>query len=833
MINYKLTSKLWNEVLIIKRLIAGLFMIGIILFEITYPYGLAIENNQPSSNGGSNVTLYKFPAKVNTERIFGPFLTFSPLDSRKIWVAYRGLSYQFDTDTKQWSSLETILGSFATSLSNTTRIYREPHASNLIWIDDDNGMLVYNQELKKSTILNPNLTPVEKETRTGRFQAIGFSKDFVWLGAFNGLYCYNRYTNQLSQIPSFENMDVENIDIEDNGRIWVNQELGYFPQTQKVFQVYEVPGWPIKKVQQLLLVGGYKFFQSPIGVLDPNDRLVLTLPEPYKLAVKGDDVYLLNHNSVTARFDFQENKFKPVDAGSTMVQFGNIKRRHSFDTDEFTYCIGEYGLRRINKNTNETMVFKEWGVEGFVAGGNDLWGVTDQGIIHVNLLDDNDLFTPLAEIAAERDQISNMSDGIQDEPDVVIRIRKLAGFYDYLKQHSDWGVDSFEQLLQYQRANDHGAIKAVELFLTGAITPFQKELAYYTLAKIPIRLEQPELAFGYYNALKSEFPQSILLKDFNAEDVRKLNENRRLTQIQKMPKSREEEKLWLLGNFFHDNAPYSESLPDYRLSHQYLEDLLKRFPKSKWADNAAYTIIKDSELVHEDGDYSRPEVCIRKYQDFIKKYPDCEEVPRAEFDIADHYFLYAAQGGGFTDPQIFRYLGDAKKLCGEILQSKTDTENKENTNSLLKRINQLLGSHPWALEMKLASKHYKIGEPIVIAFKLKNMSHTVHKITIYKNIPNFGVRISRDIIGPETERDAVVMAIKVFPNQPRKTAINIPANGGEYNEQIVLQKIMIGSESGYVRYKITEPGTYKLTGFCNSSVDKFLETKEQRIVVTK
>jgi tetratricopeptide (TPR) repeat protein len=482
------------------------------------------------------------------------------------------------------------------------------------------------------------------------------------------------------------------------------------------------------------------------------------------------------------------------------------------------------------------MVFKKWGMEQmeqFVASGNDLWGVIGQGIIYVNLLDDNTLFTPLAEINAVRDQISNMSSEIQDEPDVVIRIRKLAQLYDYLKQHSDWGSYSFEQLLQYQRVINQEAIKSVELFLTGAITPFQKELAYYTLAKIPIRLEQPELAFRYYNALKREFPQSILLKYFSADDVRKLNDNRRLAQIKKMPKSREEEKLWLLGNFFHDNVPYSENLPDYRLSHQYLEDLLKRYPKSKWADNAAYIIITDSELTHEDGDYTRPNACIKKYQDFLKKYPDSEEAPRAKYDIADHCFLSADQGGGFTDPQIFGYLSIAKKLCGEILQSKTDAGTKENTSSLLKRINQLLESHPWALEMKPVSKCYKIGDPIIIAFKLKNMSNTVRKITIYKNLPNFGVRILREVNGSETQRDSVVMAIKVFPNQPRKTVINIPAKGGEYNEQIVLQKMMVGPESGYVRYKITEPGTYKLTGFCNHSVIKLLETKELRIVVTK
>jgi hypothetical protein len=335
---------LWNEVLIIKRLIVGLIMIGIILIGLTHASGLVTENSQPSSHGGSNVTLYEFPAKVNTERLFGPFLTFSPLDSRKIWVTFRGLSYQFDIDTKQWSSLEAILGSFATGLSDITRIYREPYDPNLIWIDDNNGMLVYNQELKKSTILNPNLASTDKETRAGRFQTIGFSKDFVWLGANNGLYCYNRNTNRLSQIPIFENMDVEKIDIEDNGRIWVNHEFGYFPQTQKVFQVYEIPGWPIKKVQQLLLANGYKFFQSPIVVLDPNDKLVLTLPVPYKLAVKGADVYLLNRNSVTAQFDYQENKFRPVDTGSTVIKFDNDIRRDSYDTEEFTYYIDEYGL---------------------------------------------------------------------------------------------------------------------------------------------------------------------------------------------------------------------------------------------------------------------------------------------------------------------------------------------------------------------------------------------------------------------------------------------------------------------------------------------------------
>lgn len=808
-------------------------MIGIIIFVgLTLATESVTENCQPSSSGNSNVTLYKFPTKVNDERIFGPFFTFSPLDSRIKWVTYRDLSYQFDTDTKQWSSLISVLGSFATGLSSTTRIYTDPYAPHLVWIDDNNGMLVYNQETKKSIILNPKLTPAEKENRAGRFQNIGFSKDFVWLGAFNGLYCYNHNTNQLSLIPSFENIDVENIDIEDSGRVWVNQEFGYLPQTQKVFQVYEIPGWPIKKVRQLLLVNGYKFFLSPIVVLDPNDKMVQTLPGQYKLAVKGIDVFLLNQNSVTAQFDYQENKFKPVDTGSTVVKFDNIIHRCSYDTDEFTYSIGEYGLRRVNKTTKETMVFKEWGVEQFVARGNDLWGVTDQGIIHVNLLDDNDLFTPLAEITAVCDQISNMCSEIQDEPDVVISIQKLDQFNDYRKQHSDWGGDSFDQLLQYQRANDQGAIKAVELFLAGAITPFQKELAYYSLAKIPIRLEQPELAFRYYNALKREFPQSILLKYFSEADAQILSDNRQLTQIKKMPKSREDEQLWLLGKFFHENAPFSESLPDYSLSHQYLSDLVKRYPKSKWADNAAYILIADDEVGHDDGDYSRPNECIKKYQDFLKKYPNSEEVPRAKFNIADHYFLYADQGGGFTDPQIFRYLSDAKKLCGEILQSKADSKTKENTNRILKKINQLLESHPWALEMKPASKRYKIGDPIVIVFKLKNMSNKDQKITIYKNLPNFGVRISRDINGSETDRNSVVMAIKVFSNQSRKTIIKIPANGGEYNEQIVLQKISVNPKSGFVKYKITEPGTYRITGFCEATTIK-VETKEFRVVVSK
>ncbi|MGC8549558.1 MAG: hypothetical protein ACP5M4_07645 [Acidobacteriaceae bacterium] len=80
----------------------------------------------------------------------------------------------------------------------------------------------------------------------------------------------------------------------------------------------------------------------------------------------------------------------------------------------------------------------------------------------------------------------------------------------------------------------------------------------------------------------------------------------------------------------HTKQPYMRELPDENEMHA----IMHYFPKTKWADFAAFTLIENKLCGDWQGDEKCPEKEAQYYLDYAHKYPDSPDAPEALYKAA-------------------------------------------------------------------------------------------------------------------------------------------------------------------------------------------------------
>ena len=80
----------------------------------------------------------------------------------------------------------------------------------------------------------------------------------------------------------------------------------------------------------------------------------------------------------------------------------------------------------------------------------------------------------------------------------------------------------------------------------------------------------------------------------------------------------------------HTRQPYMRELPDENEMHA----VMHYFPKTKWADFAAFTLIENKLCGDWQGDEKCPEKEAQYYLDYAHKYPDSPDAPQALYKAA-------------------------------------------------------------------------------------------------------------------------------------------------------------------------------------------------------
>lgn len=233
----------------------------------------------------------------------------------------------------------------------------------------------------------------------------------------------------------------------------------------------------------------------------------------------------------------------------------------------------------------------------------------------------------------------------EENTSIIDRIRALSPFVDLIKEHPHLNDDYGLQLELYKLKASKEDIPIMRNFLEGPISSNEREVALYFLATTSYVNGDVDSAWSYYTMLTESNTFGIFAQMFREEDVALMNrayKEQRAILAHALP---EDERLWLLGKLYTEVLRQSWNVNNgvfYDLSYgcRLLERVVKKYPQSKWADDAQFELIVLDEWYDEgDGDQVVNWACVEKYTAFVAKYPDSVYVPDATLEIAEHYCM--------------------------------------------------------------------------------------------------------------------------------------------------------------------------------------------------
>jgi hypothetical protein len=808
-----------------KKIVVFIVALGIILTA----EGHGVEKEGKKIQRKPNLIKYEFP-KVDSDRTISfDHIIFSPITKKVIWILnINGISYELYPESGKWKSLEPVLGKFAWGLSGNVSILKDNISKNIAWLGNfHKGVLLYDIP-SGSKIIFDNRTYF----RGNAITKIQPDSKCVWLGTSGGLFCYLRGNKNIIEIEDFNGIWIRSINVEKD-RLWINGEYIYYPETKKIIQIYEYENWLIPEVQVFKFIEGYKIFWShsgddPIVIMDRNDKIIATLSEVPMQAItidKGRNLWLCGgwFNTDIAKFSLKENRLIRRYEG-----IGNILE--VYDWKDYLYFRSPQGFGRFNKSTGEVEIYPD-GKGNFIADEEYFWILSKESIIQMSKVGSEKLFKPLLDIKQVEERIWNLGRAVTDEKYIINRIKKAAEFFALISINKNiQGLSQIEYFVELSlRTRKSEDIQLIKDFLNNTnIKPLEKEIGYYILATSPLVIGDPDLSCHYYDILKKEFPDSKFLTWIRKDDLQKLENARQKFKEINSKDIPEDKKLWLLGNLFFEAMQVSwnqvEVGYDYNYAFEFFKNLIKKYPHSKWADDAEFKMLSYYEgLVHEGGEVSLS--CIDKYEEFMQKYPNSELVSAAKLEIGDHYYWFVNEMVSeyrqyMKFSEIKDYLDKAKVFYSDVVSLSTDTQYTQKAMKRLEEADKFLDKYSWVLELSVNSLTYFVGDSVIISFKLKNMRNTDKEIKIYKNLPNFGIEIKRTDFGQEYRWDKVpfIRDVTIQPQENRKTIRVISANGGEFLEEHKIQRLTINATGAYGRweygkFKLDKEGTYKVKGF--------------------
>ncbi|MEN3044877.1 MAG: hypothetical protein ABDH37_06665 [Candidatus Hydrothermales bacterium] len=739
----------------------------------------------------------------------------SPIKRTNLWILNIGFkSYEFDPLLGKWENLENILGFKYRLLPRKRLIIRDSINKNFLWIGEfGRGIILYEIKTKNVTFFdtynffNGNSITVIKP-----------SKDVVWIGTTGGLFYYHRKNKKIIEVENFRKMWINHIEIEEE-RVWVNGKYIYFPEAKKIFQLSEFKSQAFSECRLIKILKGYKIFikDNTLIITDRKNNIITSLCNVQEQVIMDKEGNLWFWGGGKLIKFYTKNKFaKRYELNMTIsraVEWKNYLYFQSYDRR----------LGRINKLTGEVKIYPMLSFRDFVINDYGIWILTDENLIKIGHYEFEKISLPLSEFEKMEKEIWNkkneLMDAISKSENIVEKIKLAAEFYGFCFKYKEIISDphcEYDILSKLVTIKEED-IKLIIDFINEDIKPLEKEISYYILSTKPLLIGNPTLALKFYNIFKKEFPKSIFHNQILEEDLKKLEKASEELEKIKNKDLPEDEKLWLLGNIFFEGVKVSWNQKEGGWNMEYpfglFEKLIQKYPKSPWADNAEFIMLKYYEGVfHEGGEINLS--CIEQYEKFIKKYPNSELNSEAKLEIAYHYHSYLSSRPGVIPwIKLKEYIDRARILYNEVLSSAVDSSIKKRAERALLEIDKEVDRFSLQLEILSSKGEYFVGDTIIIIFRLHNVGDKIKEIKINPSLPNFGISIYR-----EDDVRSEVPFIKDFSIKLEDKK-NITIYPGEFfEEKQNIQELTLNTKEPYGRwsygkFEIEREGVYKVRGY--------------------
>lgn len=740
------------------------------------------------------------------DTIFIQDFMFSPFDKNSIWIfGSNGRNYELNLIDKSWTLLNKKFGKYA--YLRKQDIVSDPFNPDILWLCNfRHGLTLYNHQ--DTTLLNfPEILSTTD---------LHFAGNYIIAGTMNGLYKIDRTNLESKEIKELAVLMVSGITSYSDSVLLLNGTFYYNIYNDSI--TGKITNQYVQSKSNSLNNIKVYLNDNRISIFRDNDSLI---PIPFNgtsldnVVIDEENIWITNDliHGIT-HYSITENSSITIPVG---YEFYPIR---TCPDDSLLWLYNEEGVVVFNKN--EGIAYK---LE--VDALKPLNLIVDSKYMYVNSLHYIDIYNKeyllqfrknVKELAAEEKKFSKY---IYDQL-LVFRSDFRNTYTKYTEINNDYSSTSNKRILQKleqlkeslitRLPNNFIESKELELFVRDTISDESLTAAYYQhlirMANYEGKLEgalfYDSILEAHYPAYRSKYHIDQML------EVRKYADTINELKNKELP---EDELFWRTGMAYYKLFFFvgPESEVGYNMSYpfSYFRRLLRQHPSSPYADNAEYTMLEYMELnSHEGGDNSYNLKAIENYKRLLSKYPNTELTPKIYYQIASLYLWYEAETS--EKPELYRMALD---YANKIMKEFPGYANEYQVPELINEINQSLANIMWTLTISADKTLYRIDEPVLISFELKNTDTNDKYIKIpgNKNYPTFTVAV----IYQSYNRDSHPIEVEPEHNYSEfnNNMVDYLVKAGRvYTEEWnLLKTARINLDMAPGMYRMAEPGKYKIT----------------------
>ena len=732
---------------------------------------------------------------------------FSPLEKNRIWTfGSYGKNYELNLTNNSWTSLAKRFGIYNSSL-RIRDIASDPINPNFLWLCNfRQGLTLYNH--KDTSMRNfPEIRAVN---------TIHFAGNYIIAGTMKGLFKIDRRNLELKNITELAELSVSCITAYNDTLLQLNGAFFYNIQndviTGKITDQYVVSKFNSRYNIKLYLK------ENNLSIIRDNDTIKNM---PYSgssldnVVIDDENIWITNdlHTGIT-RYSIVENSSTILPVGYEFYSIGTCP------DDSLLWLYNHEGVVVFNKNEEKAYRLD-------VDALKPLNMIVDSKYLYVNSLHSFDIYNKeyllqfrksVKELADEEKKFNKY---IYDQL-IVFRSDFRSTYSKYEEIKKDYGsssnkriiikIEQLKESIVTRLPYNFNESRELELFVMDTTNEESLKAGYYLhlirMANFEGKLKE---SLYYDSILEARFP--TYRTSYHKEQMIEVNHYTDTIYGLKNQKLPEDELLWRTGlayyRLFFKVGPEGEVGYNMSYPFSYFRRLLRQHPTSPYADNAEFTILEHNELnSHEGGDNSYNLEAIENYKRILSKYPDTELAPRIYHNIAGLYSWCEATTS--EKPEYYRL---ALKYANKVMTEFPDYGNKHRVPELINEINQSYADVMWELNISADKTIYRINEPVLISFELRNTdSNDKHiRIPTNRNYPVFTVDVSylsynRDSYPIEIEP---VLDYSLFNGNTADTLIKTDKVYKE--EWDILETARNDLQMVPGKYRLAEPGKYKIT----------------------
>lgn len=611
------------------------------------------------------------------------------------------------------------------------------------------------------------------------------SSNYIFVGTPNGLFKIDKKNNQTYRIDKLAEFNVRYIIYSGKNLLQLNDGIFYDFQNDLVSGLYKADN--LKEIKQYkdILIALNK--QNSIRLIKGSD------------SIKVDDYNASSLNNIVCEGD---SIWIPGD-------LRNGIRRYIISTGKIEFLPLGYDFRDYTIKANDTQILfiNDEGMVEYHKSNHKAYFINQEG-------DKKDVIMLNAE---EKPFFKYVSDQLTlhtgDFKSSYNKFREINFKYNKtnnnrIKQKITELKASLTDLLPYSFIQS----QEFEKYINDTVSDESITSSYYLhLIKMAIYEGKLSEAIHYDSVLCIRYPE---IGVNNNATINAVHETNNYLITVRNSKLSDEEKQWETGktfyNLFLKVGPKNEGIINMSYPFNLLKKLKRDYPESQYCDNVDYIMLKHIEdRLPGKNDETLYTKVINEYKALINKYPQSELIPTFLERIAVLNFSCP-----FDVAHKQKYLEAAKSGINEILEKYPDYYSKNNLEELNTNIDNALAMLEWDFKIYPQKKITSPGEPIILAFSMKNTSDNSKILPLSKdnNLPNFVISIDRYGI----DGDFLIEHLKLqpdFASYTKTTSDTLIESGNKYEENWdILERARNSFKEPPGKFNFREKGRYKITG---------------------